>query len=144
MQMPCCLQHHGSYASMCLAYWMIMTKWAISPVSTPAEQWLQIGRCVLSNTWDSDSNANQSCCPLKYICTCRAGGNNMKPCLFWYFSPQEFIQWLLAILTYCTTCWPQAGTRAIQACFCSRALRSNYLSLGIKRCCMSSTVFCAI
>ncbi len=41
----------------------------------------------------------------------------MKPCLFWYFSPQEFVQRLLAGLTYCTTCWPQAGTRVIQAFF---------------------------
>lgn len=78
MQMSCCWQHHGSSASMCVAYWMIMTKQAVSPVSKPAEQWLQIGRYVLSITRDCDSNANQSCCPLKYICNRKARRNKME------------------------------------------------------------------
>lgn len=36
------------------------------------------GRCVLCITRDSDSNANLSLRPLKYICTCRAAGNKME------------------------------------------------------------------
>lgn len=78
MLMSCCWRHHESNASMCVAYWMIMTKCTISPVSKPAEQWLQIGQCVLRITREPGSNANQCCCPLKHICTCRTWGNKLK------------------------------------------------------------------
>lgn len=60
MLMSCCWRHHESNASMCVAYWMIMTKCTISPVSKPAEQWLQIGQCVLRITREPGSNANHA------------------------------------------------------------------------------------
>lgn len=56
MQMPCCWQHHGSDASMCVAYWMIMTKRGCIPCEQacgtmitdwPACPWASQGTLIL-------------------------------------------------------------------------------------------------